>query len=518
MAHLSYQDPDGTAHHPLEDAEVVVGRLPSCGVVLHDARVSRRHLRILRRLDGWWVEDLGSRAGTRVNGKRVQEARLADGDQLDLAGEVLCFHDRPVVDSEADTEYIVAERPVADVDLLQTLRSVDRSPAAAPSPLIVLARAGEQLRRCTTIDEVADVALALALETTRAERGVLALLDADGEQVGWFESVAHGEPTAPVQPSRTMVGRMLERAAGVIAQDALADEVLARAESVAAQQIRSLLCAPLWDGEQITGYLYLDAGLAVFRVEDLDLMVVLGHQTAAEIGRLELLERVRDQEERRRQLARFLSPEVIHRVEAESRTGREDALLTAVERVVTVVQVEADGLTELTSSMSIPELTGFVDDLLEGLTRIAVDRHGGTLDQYLGGGVRVLYGAPTTRGEDGDAMAAVTAALEMRDHLEELRSREASWAGIRLRIGLHTGAVVAGMMGAHRRSDYSVIGGVVPVAAQVAGHALVGRVLVTGATHERVEGAFECVPAVDRVVFADGAASVCWWVVRRRGV
>ncbi|HYS80008.1 MAG TPA: FHA domain-containing protein, partial [Anaeromyxobacteraceae bacterium] len=43
---------------------LVLGRAPGCEVVLTGQHVSRRHAALVRRQDGWWVEDLGSRNGT----------------------------------------------------------------------------------------------------------------------------------------------------------------------------------------------------------------------------------------------------------------------------------------------------------------------------------------------------------------------------------------------------------------------------------------------------------------------
>jgi CheY-like chemotaxis protein len=80
----------------------VVGRHPDCGRVLHDPEVSRRHCRFSYRDGTAWVEDLGSRNGTRLNGKLLTEARpLAEGDRLDLAGlPFLCLSRLP--DKAAD--------------------------------------------------------------------------------------------------------------------------------------------------------------------------------------------------------------------------------------------------------------------------------------------------------------------------------------------------------------------------------------------------------------------------------
>lgn len=66
----------------LADLVTKVGRLPDCGVQIVDASVSRYHAEIRARGDGFVVVDLGSTNGTRVNGVRVYERELRDGDEL----------------------------------------------------------------------------------------------------------------------------------------------------------------------------------------------------------------------------------------------------------------------------------------------------------------------------------------------------------------------------------------------------------------------------------------------------
>lgn len=68
-----------------------LGRLPECDVMLDDPSVSRRHARIQRRGMSWFIEDLGSTNGVKVNGSRVGESDLADGDRLQLGGVQLLF-------------------------------------------------------------------------------------------------------------------------------------------------------------------------------------------------------------------------------------------------------------------------------------------------------------------------------------------------------------------------------------------------------------------------------------------
>jgi hypothetical protein len=75
--------------------EVFVGRDPECGLCIPDARLSRRHLRIVPTQRGWVAQDLKSRNGTRVAGRPVQQHLLNDGDVLDLGGVAIAYSAPP---------------------------------------------------------------------------------------------------------------------------------------------------------------------------------------------------------------------------------------------------------------------------------------------------------------------------------------------------------------------------------------------------------------------------------------
>ena len=74
---------------PVTGARVTLGRHSSCSVTLQDSTVSREHAAMVRRGDGWWVVDLGSTNGTRVNGVRAAEQPVAPGDRIELGDAVV---------------------------------------------------------------------------------------------------------------------------------------------------------------------------------------------------------------------------------------------------------------------------------------------------------------------------------------------------------------------------------------------------------------------------------------------
>ncbi len=90
LAHLQRGD-DGSSS-PITSATFRIGRLSDNDLVLRDASVSRHHAEIRRRRDGsFQVLDLDSMNGVLVNGKRIKESPLADGDRLEIGDVSLTF-------------------------------------------------------------------------------------------------------------------------------------------------------------------------------------------------------------------------------------------------------------------------------------------------------------------------------------------------------------------------------------------------------------------------------------------
>ena len=69
---------------PLNKDHIVVGREVQCHIMLNDNSVSRQHSSVTRLAEGYLLKDMGSSNGTYVNGHRIQEALLKDGDRISI--------------------------------------------------------------------------------------------------------------------------------------------------------------------------------------------------------------------------------------------------------------------------------------------------------------------------------------------------------------------------------------------------------------------------------------------------
>jgi len=157
--HLSraWLDSVGAEATDLKDT-CVLGRSAECQLVIKDPRISRRHAMIHRQgVQEFWLVDLGSANGTRVNGRRViQPCRLNDGDNIELGGITFKFRQptmRPVLPLEDATVATLFEIRTFDCWLLvadmagstQLLRKLDEGKAASLT--------GQWLARCNVIIE-----------------------------------------------------------------------------------------------------------------------------------------------------------------------------------------------------------------------------------------------------------------------------------------------------------------------------------------------------------------------------
>src|SRR4029453_4865777 len=112
--------------------------------------------------------------------------------------------------------------------------------------------------------------------------------------------------------------------------------------------------------------------------------------------------------------------------------------------------------------------------------RRAIERHGGTVEKYIGDAVMAVFGIPQLH--EDDALRAVRAAADMGEGLASLHKGLESDRGvtIQLRIGVNTGEVVAGPPA---NDPALVTGDAVNVAARLEQGAAPGEVLIGGATH-----------------------------------
>jgi class 3 adenylate cyclase len=172
-----------------------------------------------------------------------------------------------------------------------------------------------------------------------------------------------------------------------------------------------------------------------------------------------------------------------------------------VRKTVTIVFSDVTGSTALGERLD-PETTRRVMGRYFDAMSAAIERHGGTVEKFIGDAVMAVFGIPTLH--EDDAHRAVRAAADMRDGLAALNDELERDFGVRIeaRTGVNTGEVVAG------EGQTLATGDAVNVAARLQQAAEPGEILIGAATHRLVRDAVttEPVPPVE----AKGKSEPLW--------
>ena len=114
----------------------------------------------------------------------------------------------------------------------------------------------------------------------------------------------------------------------------------------------------------------------------------------------------------------------------------------------------------------------WLNDYMDEMSSIII-AEGGMINKYIGDAIMAIFGVPVKKTDEegirADALSAVESALRMREKLQELNQH---WQAqglptIGMRIGIHTGVLVAGTLGGQQRMEYTVIGDTVNVASRL---------------------------------------------------
>jgi adenylate cyclase len=486
MLQLRYEELGVPVTHAIKEGLSTVGRLPSSDLVLNDSSVSRRHAVIRFENGRCFLQDSASRFGTFLNDRRLvavdDEVEVVPGSQIKF-GEVAASLDQFVPEGDLLTEnHEVAEGPGT------IFKSVVPEPASEESGdgrlLRLLAEVGRSLLTLRSLSDTLNRVVDLAFGAVPAERAFLMLRDSADEALS-ARVLRHRDGSTPANPtlSRMVVRRVMRERVAMLGADATTDPGLGITDSILRFNIRSFMCAPLWNREDVIGVLYVDSPRSgQFTPADLDAFTALTNAAAVAIEQARLSNQLVEETRRRERLQRYHSPSVVSRIVnmSDAQSG-----LEAQERDVSVMFCDLVGFTTLCEKISPVQSAALLNAFLTRMTDIVFE-HEGTLDKFLGDALLAFWGAPFD--QPLHALRSIEAAVAMRKALVEMNARPDA-PQLEMRIAINSGIALTGDIGSVRRREFTVLGDVVNTASRIEDAvAAPGDIVISAATYEHVKG------------------------------
>lgn len=272
----------------LRDEVYTIGRSPDNNIQIMDKTISRKHVKIYKKKNEYYIQDLKSRNGTFVNGARVQageEVEVKRGVPLAVGRVFLHLSDDYKEAGLVDKKLKVLD----EIDLSKELGNgsadlVKDRPMTPQKNMSLIAKVNDVLREAMGINEILEQMLNYILDFfTRIDRGFFILFD---QQTGKISQVIkvfnRDEDEIPANYSRTIVDRVRKEKKPVLMLDTLNEASAEISESMKLMKIKSVMCVPLISRSKIRGVIYVDTVNEPngFRKDDLSLLTALSSPTA----------------------------------------------------------------------------------------------------------------------------------------------------------------------------------------------------------------------------------------------
>ena len=472
-SHPSY----GTKNFLSTTESVVIGRQKADLDLTPDLQVSQIHARITYEGGKWWIEDLGSLNGTLVNGTEVKKKTSIQSSDKVVIGETKLQIQPEQEDSEKHgTRFntVRAAEPAAGA----------RNEDSAADPALDIARTRLsvffELGAAFASSENLDVLLTKLVEQVlrampMAQRGALLLR----EQHGQLLLKAHF-PQGQPSPSLSLAKQAMDNREAFIWKRTDAKGNVSG--SIMRSETQAGLYAPLLLRDEVLGVIYVDSCIDpnAFNQEELYLLMALSYQAAMVVKFQSTLKALRDEASIRTDMMRWFSPKIAKRLAARGN------MWSGGERVeATILCSDIRGFTAMTMNMEPNRVVKALNEMFELLIPIVV-RYDGTVDKYVGDSILAVFGTPDP--DPNQWEHAVRAAVEMQTAMQDLAK---VWRGqgrepFEIGIGIHTGEILHGIVGAHDRLEFTIIGDAVNRAARFCDAAGRGEIVVSAEVYERV--------------------------------
>ena len=490
-------------------ADIAIGRTEGNDLVLNHPSVSRKHAKFESRDNRWWVVDLKSTNGVKVNGNLVTEAQVAAGDKIHIGSVQLDLRALPSVDfsdqSMFDNPSGTVIRRISDfnsefgLDVADAAQQAQRppTPPGTPGPTVtrekifqVLVQVAKALLQSDDLNSLLNTVMEMIFKYLPVERGLIILFDENGQPVPKLTRFLDASEARDIPISRTILKMVAEQQVALMTSNALEDARLLGGKSIAIHGIRSAMCVPLWNRQRVIGAVQVDSSIHIgsFNEEDLDLLTALANFAAVAVERAQLAEKIEQERKIRSKMERYHSPAVIDEIVKGVVSADESEIRNAE---VSILFADISGFTTVSETKKPEEVAEFLSHFFSCAVE-SIFSYGGTLDKFIGDAVMAFFGAPIPQEDHADR--AILAGLMLQRLVGDWNAEreKGGLPPVRIRVGINSGPAVVGNVGTEKRVDYTVLGSAVNIASRLeSGVAKPGQVVISQNTIDRTLGSFE---------------------------
>jgi len=184
----------------------------------------------------------------------------------------------------------------------------------------------------------------------------------------------------------------------------------------------------------------------------------------------------------RKTFGRYLTDDVV----ANLLENPEGAKLGGERRKITIFTSDLRGFTA-TSERLPPEKVVEVLNIYLGYMADAITEYKGTIDEFMGDGILVLFGAPTKREDDAERSIACAIAMQLAMTAVNQEMEKLGLSHLKMGIGINTGEVVVGNIGSSKRTKYGIVGSQVNLTYRIESYTTEGQILISESTKEEIK-------------------------------
>ncbi len=183
----------------------------------------------------------------------------------------------------------------------------------------------------------------------------------------------------------------------------------------------------------------------------------------------------------RQTIGRYLSVEVAQAVLADT-----DAIALGGERrEVSVLMSDLNGFSAMSERLEPERVVELLNVYLGKMTDI-IDDYGGTIDEFIGDAILVIFGAPIKRADHAERAVACAVAMQCAMSDVNLEMERRGLPALEMGVAVNTGEVVVGNIGSEKRAKYGVVGSPVNLTSRIQALAAAGEVVISTTTKETV--------------------------------